>query len=82
MTRFEMIGMGRQYAAVSSAEATRQYNISCERCSCGPRSAWHDCAHCAIDSAHNIVMRNFELMELNKNVDKKLNTLNKKLGLA
>lgn len=81
MTNFEIVGANRQYGSLTKEEAIRQYNKSCERC-CYSGRCWRSCDSCAIKVAHGIVMNNFALDELNKEMEAKLIRTKKRLGLA
>ena len=81
MTKFEYIGAQRQYASANEMEANRNFNASCERCVYSGR-CWHSCKGCAIKTAHEIMISNFALDELNREMEERLIRTNRRLGLA
>lgn len=56
MSKFEQIGMNRQYSAKTTEEAKIEMDISCYACCHHPRSMHVDCHHCAIRLAHQYQM--------------------------
>lgn len=57
MTKFEMIGVNRQYDAADKYEANKAFTYSCN-CCCA-KGIHLDCDHCAIAFAHNLVLAYF-----------------------
>lgn len=58
MTKFESIGVERQYASASKYEADKNMKISCD-CCCH-KGMRIDCDRCAISFAHSLVVATFE----------------------
>ena len=81
MTKFEMIGANKQYAAKTAEEAEAQFNASCTMC-CTSIRCWRKCERCAIETAHRIVMNGFDLDELNRAMERRLIQTNMRMGLA
>ena len=61
MTKFEQIGINRQYDAASIEEANKTFARSCE-CCCN-RGMHIDCDKCGIAFAHSLVVASFEEKE-------------------
>jgi hypothetical protein len=57
MTKFEQIGVNRQYDSASKYESDRNYNISCNIC-CS-RGMHLNCDSCAISVAHSLTIATF-----------------------
>lgn len=58
MTKFETIGIERQYESASKYESNRNFRISCNIC-CN-RGMRIDCSKCSIAFAHDLVISTFE----------------------
>lgn len=58
MTKFEQIGVNRQYDSDSKHEATRAFNRSCEVC-CN-KGMHITCEKCSIAYVHSLVIATFE----------------------
>lgn len=54
MTKFEEIGVDRQYEALNAWQAKKQLELSCKLCC--ERGLRIICDSCQIQTAHNIVM--------------------------
>lgn len=57
-TKFETIGVERQYESASKHEANRNFHISCNIC-CN-RGMHLSCDKCAIEVAHSLVIATFD----------------------
>lgn len=64
MTKFEQIGVNRQYNSDSIDEANSTFNNSCTLCCM--KGLHIDCRHCAIEAAHALVVATFADKENNK----------------
>ena len=80
MTNFEFKGMQLQYASTTKEDCERQFNDSCKRCVETGR-CWKNCKCCAINAAHETMMANFEMAELDEKIEEKLIRTKKRLGL-
>ena len=58
MTKFETIGVNRQYESESTREANRAFAHSCE-CCCN-KGMHLDCDRCAIAYVHSMVIAYFD----------------------
>ena len=58
MTKFERIGINRQYESTNTEEANRNFTRSCE-CCCN-RGMHINCDKCGIAFAHSLVVASFE----------------------
>jgi hypothetical protein len=54
MTRFEQIGVNKQYCAHNIDEANNNFSDSCTRCSTSGRH--RDCDRCSITLAHEFML--------------------------
>lgn len=63
MSKFEQIGMNRQYSAKTTEEAKIEMDISCYACCHSPRAMSVDCHHCMIRLAHQYQMAILEYQE-------------------
>ena len=57
MSKFEEIGINRQYEAVNIMEAKRSFEISCEICA--TKGKYINCAHCMIANVHQLITEIF-----------------------
>lgn len=57
MTRFEQVGIDRQYGSRNAREAKRLFEQSCELCATQGR--YIHCTHCMIASVHQLVTEIF-----------------------
>lgn len=58
MTKFEQVGVNMQYEAPTIEIAQRKFSRSCE-CCCN-KGMRIKCEHCAIETAHKLVVASFE----------------------
>lgn len=58
MTRFENIGVARQYEAKNKREAEREFERSCDFC-CN-RGMHIECTGCCINFAHDLMVNYFD----------------------
>jgi hypothetical protein len=64
MTKFERVGVNRQYDATTLEEARKSFRHSCE-CCC--HKGMHiDCDRCAIAYTHNLIVAYFNDKETSK----------------
>lgn len=64
MSKFEEIGVEKQYASTSIRQANFHYEKSCYLCSIHGRNI--KCTHCHIEGAHAEVIKFFNNMSVNK----------------
>ena len=57
-TKFETIGVERQYESASAFESNRNFRISCNICC--RKGLRIDCDKCAIEVAHSLIVATFE----------------------
>jgi hypothetical protein len=62
MYKFEQVGVNKQYAANSKAEAQKAFAYSCD-CCCN-KGMRLDCDTCAIANVHSLVMACFDSTKL------------------
>ena len=60
MTRFEEIGVERQYGSTNPREAVRNYERSCKICC--ERGVCLNCQRCSIPMAHRSMMQTFAVL--------------------
>lgn len=61
MTKFEQVGVNMQYDSETKEIAQQKFSRSCE-CCC-TRGMQIKCEHCAIETAHKLVIASFETEE-------------------
>lgn len=67
MTKFEQIGVNKQYSTANTAEARRQFAYSCA-CCCA-KGLHIRCDNCAIAATHNYVCAIYTEQEGRKNAN-------------
>jgi len=79
MSKFESIGIIKQYNCKTVEEATNAMHHSCELC---VTRGWRNCKFCGIAAHHEIVLNNLTMTKKNEEIERKLAETNKRLGLA
>lgn len=80
MTNFEQVGMRMQYGAANKEDAIKKFDASCTAC-CTNGRCWHACKDCGIKTAHELMLNEFSMDEINRQIEERLIATQKRLGL-